>query len=260
MAEDRSWNPNRYFVAYIFLNANTIYKFYIFFRIKRFERPKRAADARASEHIRSDLFDGELLTEDVDKRCQGDSLVLLTQYMCRSNMEVLSNTISKCLEANEIGDATIGQLSLQREQLLRVDDDLHTINQTLSRCERQITNLSGIRGSISNLFTRKKADCDEKDNRFKFTNKSEERVLGIPPEINDASDCARKGIRKLIEEKETALGFKIGQERLIFHFCNTRNPTLSNPLSKCILITNRRLLRIVVLTFMLALWEDCHLS
>jgi len=78
----------------------------------------------------------------------------------RSNMEILQNTISKAAEASQIADGTLVQLATQRQQLLRIDDDLFTINQTLAQCEKRIKGVNLLHvhhqvqpGLNTNMFT-----------------------------------------------------------------------------------------------------------
>jgi hypothetical protein len=172
----------------------------------------------------------------------------------RNNMEILSNTIAKAAEATQIADGTLAQMACQREQLLRIDDDLYTINQTLAQCEKRIKGLN------TNMFTAlfhnsKSPPPKEVDTRYKApvatttpngarSSVTSEPALVLPPHVHDPSTCsADKALTQFLETQKTKLEFAKG-EKVMFHYCNTRQMLVLDQFNKCILLTNQRLLRI----------------
>jgi len=87
----------------------------------------------------------------------------------RTDLEILQNSLSKIAGAEEIGKQTLATLALQREQLLRIDDDLNTINQCMARCERMIKGMESLTGTFTNMLTKPSA---ERDHRFKMSSTS----------------------------------------------------------------------------------------
>jgi len=164
----------------------------------------------------------------------------------RTNMDILGNAISKAAEATQIADGTLAQLATQREQLLRIDDDLYTINNTLARCEKRIKGLN------TNMFTAlfhnsKSPPPKEADTRYKgpITTPSaakEEPALVLPAHVRDSATCAAdKTLAQFLEKAKLEFA---KEEKVMFHYCNTRQPLVLDQYNKCILLTNQRLLRI----------------
>jgi len=182
-----------------------------------------------------------------------DLLMDLEEKDTRTNMEILNNTIAKAAEASQIADSTLVQMASQREQLLRVDDDLYTINKTLAQCEKRIKGLN------TNMFTAlfhnsKSAPAKEGDTRYKApsttptanggSSESAEPPLVLPQHVRDPATCAAdKALAQFLEAHKAKLDFG-KEEKVMFHYCNTRQVLVLDQFNKCILLTNQRLLRI----------------
>lgn len=182
---------------------------------------RKAARAAGARHKTA----GARIQESVEQSKQEDN---------RSNQEILENAIRKVAEASEIGANTMVQLSLQREQLLRIDDDLYTINQSLAGCERSIKGMSSLAGAFSNMFSAPTTS------EIRHANGEIVR----PKEINDQDQSAKLNVIFDLQQKG-CITLKPG-ESLKYHYCNVNKPTFmnSNILSKCVLLTDMRLIKV----------------
>jgi len=172
----------------------------------------------------------------------------------RTNMEILANTISKAAEATEIADATLVTMAAQREQMLRIDDDLATINQTLANCEKRIKGISA--NFFTGLFVSNKGNAaQEVDTRYKASARApaarERKTSAVPEEltlpqyVHDSAFCASdRSFQSFLESHKAKLEFASG-EKVMFHYCNTRQLVVLDQNHKCILLSNQRLIRVL---------------
>lgn len=208
---------------------------------RRQNRPGRSRSSVSETSARDELF--------MDLEEQKDN---------RTNMEILHNTISKAAEASQIADGTLVQLATQRQQLLRIDDDLFTINKTLAQCEKRIKGLNT--NMFTALFHNSSKVSKEADTRYKgapstttqpdskvpsASASSSEAPIFLPPHVRDRAACAAdKSLAQFIDANKA--NFEWGKdEKVMFHYCNTRQPLVKDQYSKSILLTNQRLLRVV---------------
>ena len=91
--------------------------------------------------------------------------------------------------------------------MLKMDDDLNTINNTLTRCERSIKNMGSLRGAFSNWLSKpaKPVDNTFKGGKDGGATKVEEpkNTLLRPSSVHDKEDISRLNILELLEKSGT---------------------------------------------------------
>lgn len=120
---------------------------------------------------------------------------------------MLQNSLSVIAQTEVIGAQTLSTLALQREQLLRIDDDLNTINQCMARCERMIKGMQSLTGTFTNMLTK---PTTERDHRFKMptaptgaAERKEDPASGLPTpkEIKGSEECEELRLPQQLKDK-----------------------------------------------------------
>jgi len=83
---------------------------------------------------------------------QEQSLEDRYKQLAEQNCRTMTDTIRMAREADDVGAETLAKLALDREKLLKVDQDLDYINSSLKRCEYHLHSMESWSGAIGNYF------------------------------------------------------------------------------------------------------------
>jgi hypothetical protein len=114
------------------------------------ERKAAAQSAAAGGATSESHMDGE------------DRLIMKARSLQQENRDALANSIRVASEATQVGSATITKLNEQKEQMIKMDENLDATNESLTRSNRVIRGMKSIGGSIANFFSKPKQHQSEK--------------------------------------------------------------------------------------------------
>jgi hypothetical protein len=134
-------------------------------------RPARARPNRGGaqvdeeeEAVRNQLFGGKTGSSTPSsqapkptfdpKRCTAEQVQEFEAKMDDHNADILDGAIRQAAEAQQTGQATLAQLHSQGEQMKRIDGDLASINQNVTRSQRILRGIGSIGGAIANALTK----------------------------------------------------------------------------------------------------------
>jgi hypothetical protein len=117
---------------------------------RAYRERKAAAQSSAAGNTDSATMDGE------------DKLILKARSLQQENRDALANSIRVASEATQVGASTITKLNEQKEQMIKMDENLDATNESLTRSNRVIRGMKSLGGSIANFFSKPKEHQTEK--------------------------------------------------------------------------------------------------
>mmetsp|Transcript_19185 Transcript_19185/g.28670 ORF Transcript_19185/g.28670 Transcript_19185/m.28670 type:complete len:351 (-) Transcript_19185:141-1193(-) len=156
------------------------------------------------------------------------------QAIAADNMKKLNNCLDMADQADDIGAHTLAMLAMDREKLLKVDQDLDFINDSLKRCEYHIHSMQSWGGAIGNYF-RGKPKPEKSGTYLAKQIKVEKKAPPCPKSILRGQDLTGKGIRKALEEKKL---HKFISGEHIMYFCMNGSKDIKKAVNDCVVVSN----------------------
>eukprot|EP00471_Norrisiella_sphaerica_P005140 CAMPEP_0184489748 /NCGR_PEP_ID=MMETSP0113_2-20130426/16265_1 /TAXON_ID=91329 /ORGANISM="Norrisiella sphaerica, Strain BC52" /LENGTH=358 /DNA_ID=CAMNT_0026873343 /DNA_START=39 /DNA_END=1115 /DNA_ORIENTATION=- len=158
------------------------------------------------------------------------------RQVAEDNQRRMENTIQMAYRCDEIGDQTLAMLAMDREKLMKVDQDLDFINDSLKRAEYHLHSMESWSGAIGNYFRGKPKA--EKSGTFANKNrKIEVKAPECPPTVIRGKKLNDLKIQDALEDIKIH-NFIDGE--YIMYFCSNAGKIASNKkaIRDCVVMTN----------------------
>mmetsp|Transcript_7752 Transcript_7752/g.9392 ORF Transcript_7752/g.9392 Transcript_7752/m.9392 type:complete len:380 (-) Transcript_7752:173-1312(-) len=177
---------------------------------------------------------------------QDQTLTLEERYraVAEENRRKMNDTIRMANRCDELGAETLARLAMDREKLLRVDQELDYINDSLKRAEYHLHSMESWSGAIGNYF--RGAPKAEKSGTWSATKKKLPKVPvpDCPSTVWRGKEISERKVKRALEELKIH-NFVEGEH--IMYFCSNAGLVASSQkaAADCVVMTNLGVFQVV---------------
>jgi len=163
------------------------------------------------------------------------------RHIARDTERRMEDTIAMANQCNDLGDQTLAMLAIDREKLLRVDQDLDFINSSLQRAEYHLHSMESWGGAIGNYFRGQPKPERSGTLAAKHARKHnvDEKAPPCPPSVWRGSKLNEMKVQKFMEDSKLHSFF---DGEYVMYLCSNAGAraSVSKACADCVVLTNLR--------------------